>query len=136
MSSSTSVSRAHDDAAIASSPIVAAMPKPSSSACASQPVMIRLRMPSIRYDTGLNVATVRNQSVSIRFRGKFIEDRKRRTKRSGKSPCTASPDPVRSAKNAPSALNETAISVASASSTNAPATPVSSLTPKASPIER
>ena len=42
---------------------------------------------------GLNVATIRNQSVSIRSRGRFIDDRKSPTKRSGKSPCTASPEP-------------------------------------------
>ena len=69
------------------------------------PSMIRLRIPSIRYEIGLNVATVRNQSCSIRFRGRFMDERKSPTKRSGKRPCTASPEPVRSAKNAPSAPN-------------------------------
>ena len=55
------------------------------------------------------VATVRNQSSSIRFRGRFIDERKRKTKRSGKSPWTASPEPVRSARTAPSAPKPSAI---------------------------
>ena len=83
----------------ARSPI--ATPNPSASACASQPVMIRLRIPSIRYETGLIVATVRNQSISIRFRGRFIDEMNRKTKKSGKSAWIASPEPVRSARNAP-----------------------------------
>ena len=65
----------------------------------SQPLMIRLRTHSIRYETGLMVATKRNQSTAIRLRGVFIEERKRKTKRTGKSPWIASPEPVRSARN-------------------------------------
>ena len=60
--------------------------------------MIRLRTHSIRYETGFTVATKRNQSTPIRFRGVFIEERKRKTKSSGKRPWIASPEPVRSAQ--------------------------------------
>ena len=67
--------------------------------------MMRLRIPSIRYETGLIVATVRNHSISIRFRGRFIDERKRKTKKSGKSAWIASPEPVRSARKAPIAPN-------------------------------
>ena len=45
----------------------------------------------------------RNQSCSISGRGRLIEDRKSRTKNSGKKPCTVSPEPERSPTNAPSA---------------------------------
>src|ERR1041384_1788581 len=38
----------------------AAMPHPSTSASGSQPMMIKLRTPSKRYETGLTVAAVRN----------------------------------------------------------------------------
>ena len=44
---------------------------------------------------------MRNQSCSIRLRGSELEDRNRNTKKSGKTPCTASPEPVRSPTNAP-----------------------------------
>src|SRR4029453_877265 len=101
----------------------AGKPNASPSASQSQPVMIRLRSPSIRYEIGLKVATVRNQSCSIRFRGRFIDERKRPTNRSGKSPCTASPDPVRSAKNAPSAPNAIATPVARMIRTTPPTMP-------------
>ena len=47
------------------------------------------------------VAIVRNQSCSIRSRGSALEDRNRSTKNSGKTPCTASPEPDRSPTNAP-----------------------------------
>ncbi len=60
-------------------------------------MMIRLRTPSIRYETGFSVAAVRNQSISIRFRGISIDEMKRKTKRTGNRPWTASPEPVRSA---------------------------------------
>src|SRR5262249_54325591 len=53
------------------------------SAVPSQPVMTRLRSPSTRYETGFHDATVRNQSCSIRFRGRFIDDRKKKTNSSG-----------------------------------------------------
>ena len=86
--------------------------RPSASACGSQPTMIRLRMPSIRYETGFSVAAVRNQSISIRLRGMFIEEMNRKTNSTGKSPWTASPEPVRSAANAPSAPNASTIRAA------------------------
>ena len=98
--------------------------------------MIRLRTPSNRYEIGLIVAANRNQSITIRFRGKFIDDRNSPTKSSGKSPCTDSPEPVRSAKKIPSAPNANEIRVASASKVSAPPTPEASLTPAASPTER
>src|SRR4029079_14323403 len=46
-----------------------AIEKPSASASASQPVMIRLRTHSIRYETGLTEARKRHQSTAIRFLG-------------------------------------------------------------------
>ena len=128
--------RAHVAAAIDAIAIAAANPKASASACQSQPAMIKLRRPSIRYEIGLKVATIRNQSVSIKFRGRFIDDRKRPTKSSGKRPCTASPDPVRSAKNAPNAPKAIATVVASTSRTIAPVTPVSRRTPMMSATAR
>src|SRR5439155_22977306 len=64
--------------------------KPSPSASQFQPWMTSERTASIRYETGLIVAIQRNQSVWIRLRGKFIDDRNRKTKNTGKSPCTAS----------------------------------------------
>ena len=42
--------------------------------------MIRLRTPSIRYETGFAVATQRNQSTAIRLRGIAIDEMKRKTK--------------------------------------------------------
>ena len=42
------------------------------------------------------MATVWNQPISIRLRGSAIEERKSAAKNSGKTPCTASPEPVRS----------------------------------------
>src|SRR5262249_26432272 len=56
----------------------------SPSAVGFQPSMIRLRRPSIMYETGLSVAAIRNQVVSMRFRGRFIDEMKRRKKSSGK----------------------------------------------------
>ena len=58
-------------------------------------------MPSIRYGTGFRVAIQRNQSVSIRSRGMFIDERKSSTKKTGKIPCTASGEPLRSREGHP-----------------------------------
>ena len=55
------------------------------------------------------MATVRYQSVSIRLRGSDIEDRNSAAKKSGNTPCTASPLPVRSATNAPMQPNASEI---------------------------
>ena len=112
------------------------MPKPSASASASQPMMMSERIPSIRYETGLSVATVRNQSISIRFRGMAIDERKRKTKNTGNRLWTASPEPVRSAAKAPSAPNPIEISIEKTSSTTAPAGPVARRTPTSSPTAR
>ena len=87
--------------------------------------MIRLRMPSIRYETGLIVATVRNQSISIRFRGRFIDERKRKTKKSGNSAWIASPEPVRSARKAPIAPKPSAIRTPRKTMAKTPSTPLS-----------
>ncbi len=70
------------------------------------------------------VATAWNQSTLIRLRGRLDEDRKRRTKNSGKIPCTVSPDPVRSPIARPSAPKPTAASVPIAMITSTPAKPV------------
>jgi hypothetical protein len=98
--------------------------------------MMRLRIPSIRYETGFAVANHLNQSVDIRLRGRLIEEMKRKTKKTGKIPFTASVDPVRSAANAPKAANPSEITAASPIITTPPAIPDSSRTPKTSPIER
>ena len=99
-------------------------------------MMIRLRIPSIRYETGLIVVTVRNQSISIRFRGRFIEDRKRKTKKSGKSAWIASPEPVRRARNAPIAPNASATRTPRRTMRKTPGTPLSGRTPATMPIVR
>ena len=118
---------------IATIPIRKAKPKPSPSACPSQPVMIRLRTHSIRYETGLMLATKWNQSTAIRFRGVFIEERKRKTKRSGNSPWIASPEPVRSARKTPSAPKLTEITAAKRKSTRIPSAPDAKSTPMSRP---
>ena len=49
----------------------------------------------------VEVVIVWNQSFAIRSRGSDIELRNRKTKRSGNMPCTASPEPLRSATSRP-----------------------------------
>jgi hypothetical protein len=102
----------------------------------SQPVITSARTASIRYETGFTVATQRNQSASIRLRGMFIDERNRNTKKTGKSPCTASVEPVRNAAQLPSDANASAITVSSSSSIAAPPTPLCRRTPNASPTAR
>src|SRR5207237_9495993 len=79
------------------------------------------RTASIRYETGFAVATHRNQVVAIRLRGMFIDERKRKTKNTGKRPWTASVDPVRNAAQLPNDANARAIIASSTSSSSAPA---------------
>jgi hypothetical protein len=98
--------------------------------------MTRLRTHSIRYETGFAVATARNQSISIRFRGRFIDERNRKTKKSGKRPCTASPEPVRSAANAPSDPKPSETSAENTKRRSPPRIPDSRRTPTASPTPR
>ena len=105
---------------VATIPITTAMLKPSPSALASQPVMIRLRTHSIRYETGFTLATNRNQSTLIRSRGVFIDERKRKTKSIGKRPWIASPEPVRSASQRPRAPKLTEITAEKRRSTRIP----------------
>ena len=50
----------------------------------------------------IDVAIARNQSTSMRFRGAFIDDMKRKMKSTGKSAWIDSPEPVRRAMYAPS----------------------------------
>ena len=66
----------------------------------------------------------------------FIEEMKRRTKKTGKNDWTASPEPVRSARNEPNAPNPSATSAAKASSTGTPAHPAAKSTPNATPTVR
>ena len=113
--------------------ITAAMPKPSESALASQPVMIRLRTHSMRYEMGLSVASTRNHSTAIRSRGVFIDEMKRKTKRSGNIACTDSPDPVRSARNAPSAPKPNETRTEKTSRTTIPPAPAANSTPTSRP---
>src|SRR5205085_12579993 len=68
-----------------------AMENASASASPSQPVMIRLRIPSIRYETGFAVATSRNQVTRIRLRGAFIDETKSAVKMTGNSDWIDSP---------------------------------------------
>ena len=114
-------------------PMMITKPNPRASACQSQPVMMRLRTASIMYETGFSVAAVRNQSTPMRFRGAFIEERKRKTKRTGKSAWIVSPEPVRYASQAPSAPNARATTAPYTSSTAIPAGPDSKRTPAVSP---
>ena len=100
------VRSARDASASETIPSTITKPNPSASACQSQPVMIRLRTHSIMYETGLSVAAIRNQSTPMRFRGAFIDEMNRKTKRTGKSAWIVSPEPVRYASQAPSAPNE------------------------------
>ena len=95
--------------------------------------MIRLRTHSIRYETGFTLATKRNQSTSIRSRGVFIEERKRKTKRSGKRPWIASPEPVRSARKTPRAPKLIEITAAKTKSMRIPSAPAAKWTPTISP---
>src|SRR5581483_9123538 len=107
----------------------AEMANASPTASPFQPSITRLRIPSIRYETGFTVASQRNQSASIRFRGKFIEETSRNMNRRGKRPCTASPDPVRSAMNRPTAPKPKAIATARTRMTATPAGPLCGWTP-------
>src|SRR3954452_19500722 len=124
------------EAAMATTATAVAIPKPSASASPSQPVMIMLRTHSSRYETGLAVAASRNHVASIRFRGMFIDEMKRKTKKAGKRLCTASPEPVRSAAKAPSAPKARPTRAANANSTSTPAGPAAIRTPTAIPTPR
>ena len=89
---------------------------------ASQPVeeqaAERLEQVRDRVDGG----DLRNQSVWIRSRGSAIDERKRKTKKSGKRPCTASPEPVRSAAKRPIEPKPSVIETTSMTMTSAPGT--------------
>src|SRR6185436_2655431 len=80
------VRSAIDAAVIAMAATPPAQANPSASASGSQPTMNSDRIPSSMYETGFQVATVRNQSVSIRSRGSDIEDRNSAAKKSGNTP--------------------------------------------------
>ena len=82
------------------------------------------------------MATVRYQSVSIRLRGSDIEDRNSAAKKSGNTPCTASPLPVRSATNAPMQPNASEIVSESRISTGTPPGPAASPSPNTMPTSR
>ena len=66
----------------------------------------------------MSVATAWNQSVWIRFSGSAIEERKRKTKKTGKRPWTASPEPVRRAAKRPIVPKATVIETESATITS------------------
>ena len=82
------------------------------------------------------MATSRNQSVWMRSRGRLIDDRKRKTKKTGNIPWTASPEPVRSAMKRPMEPNPIAMRVARATITRTPRTPAAKLAPAATPTMR
>src|SRR4029453_15917176 len=113
-----------------------AIPKPSASASPFQPSITRLLIAPIRKETGFSDAAPRNTPVSIRFRGRFIDEMNRKTKKSGKRLCTASVEPVRSAARAPKDPKAKTIRTASTKITNTPAAPDSNLTPMTSPTVR
>ena len=82
------------------------------------------------------VAIVRNQSCSMRSRGKNAELRNSSTKNSGKNPWTAWPEPARSATNVPKQANAMQIVTARTTSTSAPPTPAAIPAPNARPTRR
>ncbi len=79
---------------------------------------------------------MRNQSCSMRSRGKNAELRNSSTKNSGKKPCTASPVPARSATNVPKQANANEIAIARTMRTSAPPTPLAIPAPNAIPTTR
>ena len=85
------------------------------------------------YETGFSVAAMRNQSTPMRFRGAFIDEMNRNTKRTGKSAWIVSPEPVRYARKAPSAPNESATIAPYRTRTAIPAGPDSKCTPAVRP---
>ena len=97
--------------------------------------MIRLRILSSRYETGFAVAAARNQSTSIRLRGRFIDEMNRNTKKTGKRPWTASPEPVRSAAKQPTAPKPSTTSSVKTNRTAIPSGPDLKRTPTARPTE-
>jgi hypothetical protein len=82
------------------------------------------------------VATKRNQSCSIRLRGRFIDDRKIATKNSGKALSTASTEPVLMASMAPIPPNPSATSTVNSTMTSMPPKPLLISTPISSPNAR
>src|SRR5256885_465425 len=66
-------------------------------------------------------------------RGRLPEERNRNTNSSGKSPCTASPEPVRRAANSPIAPKASVIRSESAKITKTPPMPAAKLAPAAKP---
>ncbi len=72
----------------------------------------------------------------MRLRGRFIEDRKKKTNSSGNMPCTASAEPVRAPMIEPSPPNASATSIASTISSAAPPTPAATCAPASSPTAR
>ena len=125
--------RAHEASASETTTSSSAIPNPSARASPSQPVMISPRMFSSRYETGFAVAAARNQSTSIRFRGRFIDEMNRNTKKTGKRPWTASPEPVRSAAKQPTAPKPSTTSRVNTNRTTIPSGPDLKRTPTASP---
>ena len=77
-----------------------------------------------------------NQSVWIRSSGSAIEERKRKTKKTGKRLWTASPEPVRRAAKRPIVPKATVIVTESATMTRAPPTPAASSAPAVRPTIR
>ena len=86
--------------------------------------------------TGLTLAIVWNQSVVSRSSGSAIAERKRKTKKTGKRPWTASPEPKRRAAKRPIVPKATVIETERARMTSAPAGPAASSAPAISPTAR
>src|SRR4028119_267928 len=82
---------------------------------------------------GLTVAIHRNQSCSMRSRGRLMLDIKIETKKSGKALSTASTEPVLRASIAPIPPNPRATSTVSSTSTIIPGKPDFTSTPKRTP---
>ena len=84
----------------------------------------------------MTLATAWNQSVCSRLSGSAIVERKRKTKKTGKRPCTASPEPVRSAAKRPIEPKATVIETERATITSAPPKPAASSAPAIKPTSR
>ena len=70
------------------------------------------------------------------MRGRLIDDRNRKTKKTGNMPCTASPLPVRRATTRPRAPKPSVISIERATITSTPAKPAAKCAPTAAPTIR
>ena len=86
--------------------------------------------------TGLAAATSWNHCVCSSSSGSDIAEMKRKTKKTGKRLCTASPEPVRKAAKSPIEPKATVIETERAMIVSAPPIPVTSSAPAIRPTLR